>query len=357
VSTIRRALSPDLFSVPVVGAPLGGGPTTPALAAAVCEAGGLGFLAAGYKAASAVAGDIEALRRLTQRPFGVNIFYPVREQIDDARVAAYVDLLDRESARYGAAAGEPHWTDDDWGAKLELVQHEQPGVVSFTFGCPEREIVEGLRAAGSAVWCTVTSPAEAEKAASAGVDALVVQGGEAGGHQGSFHDHPDDPFPLLTLLQLIRRVTDLPLIAAGGIATAEAIAATLAAGAAAAQLGTALLLTPEAGTSAAHRQALHGNRATKLTRAFTGRRARGIVNEFMLEHDVVAPIAYPEIHHVTAPIRAAARARGDAETINLWAGQAYHLTSEKPASELVEEFAHELGQLNRGLLSPKTVRA
>jgi nitronate monooxygenase len=344
VETTRR-LSSNLLAAPVVGAPLAGGPTTPALAAAVCEAGGLGFLAAGYVTATAVADDIAALRRLTQRPFGVNIFYPVRERIDDARVAEYVDLLAGESARYGAAAGEPHWTDDDWEAKLELVQREQPGVVSFTFGCPDRETVEGLRAAGSAVWCTVTSPAEAEQAGSAGVDALVVQGGEAGGHQASFHDHSDDPFPLLTLLQLVCRVTDLPLIAAGGIATAEAIAATLAAGASAAQLGTALLLTPEAATTPIHRQALLGHRATKLTRAFTGRRARGIVNEFMLEHDAVAPIAYPEIHYVTAPIRAAARARGDAETINLWAGQAYQLTRQKPASELVEELAHELARL------------
>ena len=233
------------------------------------------------------------MRGLTQRPFAVNVFYPVREQIDDTQVAAYVERLAGEAERYGVAAGEPRWTDDDWQAKLELVRREQPAVVSFTFGCPEREIVEELRAAGSSVWCTVTSPAEAEQAASVGVDALVVQGGEAGGHQGSFHDHPHDPFPLLTLLQLVRRVTDLPLIAAGGIATAEAIAAVLAAGASAAQLGTALLLTPEAGASAAHRQALRGDRPTKLTRAFTGRRARGIVNRFMLDHDAAAPIAYP----------------------------------------------------------------
>ena len=286
------------------------------------------------------------MRGLTQRPFAVNVFYPVREQIDDTQVAAYVERLAGEAERYGVAAGEPRWTDDDWQAKLELVRREQPAVVSFTFGCPEREIVEELRAAGSSVWCTVTSPAEAEQAASVGVDALVVQGGEAGGHQGSFHDHPHDPFPLLTLLQLVRRVTDLPLIAAGGIATAEAIAAVLAAGASAAQLGTALLLTPEAGASAAHRQALRGDRPTKLTRAFTGRRARGIVNRFMLDHDAAAPIAYPEIHYVTAPIRAAARASDDGETINLWAGQAYPLTQERSASELVEELVHQLARLN-----------
>jgi nitronate monooxygenase len=195
------------------------------------------------------------------------------------------------------------------GTKLELVRREQPTVVSFTFGCPDQEIVGELRAAGSSVWCTVTSSAEAEQAGAAGVDALVVHGGEAGGHQGSFHDHSDDPFPLLTLLQLVRRVTGLPLIAAGGIATAEAIAAVLAAGASAAQLGTALLLTPEAGTSGAHRRALRGDGPTKLTRAFTGRRARGIVNRFMRDYDAAAPLAYPEIQSVTAPVRAAARAR------------------------------------------------
>ena len=328
--------------MPIIGAPLAGGPTTPALAAAVCEAGGLGFLAAGYLTSGALAADIEALRDLTRAPFGVNIFYPVRERADAAAIAAYVDRLAGEAARHGVALGEPRWTDDDWDDKLELVRRERPAAVSFTFGCPDREIVEELRAAGSSVWCTVTSPAEAELADAAGVDALVVQGGEAGGHQGSFHDHSDDPFPLLTLLQLVRKVTNLPLAAAGGIATAEAIAAVLTAGASAAQLGTALLLTPEAGTSDPHRRALRGDRPTRLTRAFTGRRARGIVNRFMLDHDGAAPIAYPEVNYVTAPLRAAARAAGDGESINLWAGQAYRLTRERPASELVEELAREL---------------
>ncbi len=346
MQAIRPALAPNVLRVPIVGAPLAGGPTTPALVAAVCEAGGLGFLAAGYQTAPALADDITALRGQTRRPFAVNVFYPVPERLDDTQVAAFVERLAEEAERYGVAAGEPRWTDDDWQAKLELVRREQPAVVSFTFGCPEREVVEELRSAGSSVWCTVTSPAEAEQAASAGIDVLVVQGGEAGGHQGSFHDHSNDPFPLLTLLQLVRRVTDLPLVAAGGIATAEAIAAVLAAGASAAQLGTALLLTPEAGTSAAHRQALRGDRPTKLTRAFTGRRGRGIVNRFMLDHDAAAPIAYPEIHYVTAPIRAAARASGDGEAINLWAGQAYQLTRERSASELVEELVYELAQFN-----------
>jgi nitronate monooxygenase len=344
---MRSALPHSLESAPIVGAPLAGGPTTPALAAAVCEAGGLGFLAAGYKTAAALADDFNALRDLTKRAFGVNLFYPVREEIDDAQVAQYVESLAGEAERYGVAAGEPRWSDDGWLAKLELVRRERPAVVSFTFGCPARDTVEELRAVEISVWCTVTSPAEAEQAAAAGVDALVVQGGEAGGHQGSFRDRSEDPLALLPLLQLVRRATDLPLIATGGIATAGGIAAALAAGASAAQLGTALLLTPEAGTSEPHRQALRGSLPTKLTRAFTGRRARGLVNRFMREHADAAPVAYPEIHYATAPIRAAARASGDAEGINLWAGQAYELTQERPASELVEELAQQLTQLRR----------
>ena len=325
----------DLLAVPIVGAPMAGGPTTPALAAAVSEAGGLGFLAAGYQTAESVAADIEDVRRLTGRPFGVNIFFPVREEAAEAEVAEYARRLEPEAARYGVAVAEPRWTDDGWGAKLDLVRRVRPAVVSFTFGCPSRDVVEELRAAGSNVWITVTSPSEAVQAAAAGADALVVQGGEAGGHQGSFHDHCDDPSPLLVLLQLVRRATGLPLVAAGGIATGEAIAAVLAAGASAAQLGTALLLAPEAGTADVHRQALRGDRPTRLTRAFTGRRARGIVNRFMRDHDGEAPRGYPEINFVTAPLRAAARAAGDGEAVNLWAGQAYRLAQEQPAADVV----------------------
>ena len=199
------ALPPHLLAVPIVGAPLAGGPTTPALAAAVCEAGGLGFLAAGYLTAAAFAADIDAVRGLTSRPFGANIFYPTREDVDPAELAAYAERLAPEASRHGVAVGDPRWTDDDWEAKLEVVRRERPAVVSFTFGCPDRDIVEELSAAGSSVWCTVTSPAEAEEADSAGVDALVVQGGEAGGHQGSFRDHSTDPFPLLTQVQRLDR--------------------------------------------------------------------------------------------------------------------------------------------------------
>lgn len=331
-----------LFEAPIVGAPLAGGPSTPALAAAVSEAGGLGFLAAGYKSAAAVQDELDELRALTSRPVGLNLFYPVRAAVDEAAVEAYAERMRSEGERYDVQPGEPQWTDDDWTAKLDLAARERPDVVSFTFGCPDREIVERLRESGCRVWCTVTSVAEAELATVATVDALVVQGAEAGGHQGSFEDHDVEPQPLLDLLRSIRRATGLPLIAAGGIATGDGIARVLEAGAVAAQVGSALLLATEAGTSPPHRRALEGDARTSLTRAFTGRRARGIVNRFMRDHDPFAPSAYPEIHYVTAPIRAAARALGDADGINLWAGTAYRHARQVSASELVERWAREL---------------
>ena len=323
------------MEVPIVGAPLAGGPSTPELTASVSGAGGFGFLAAGYKTAQEVRVDIEAVRTKTQRPFGVNVFFPVHLDIDDAAIAAYVQSLDGEARRYSVACGEPRWSGDEWEEKLELVERERPAVVSFTFGCPDRATVQRLQANGIAIWCTVTRPAEATVAAAAGVDALVVQGAEAGGHQASFDDTDTTPIELLPLLRLISKATDLPLVAAGGIADGRGVAEAIAAGAAAAQIGTALMLTPEAGTSAPQRAALKGDAPTSLTRAFTGRRARGIVNRFMREHDTTAPKAYPQIHYATAPLRAAARAAGDAGGINLWAGQSYRLAEAEPASELI----------------------
>jgi nitronate monooxygenase len=331
-----------LADLPIVGAPLGGGPSMPALAAAVSEAGGLGFLAAGYKTTEAVRAEIEELRGLTSRPFGLNLFFPTRDQVDEDELVAYADRMQDEGARYGVAPGEPGWTDDEWTAKLELAARERPDVVSFTFGCPDGEIVEWLRESGCRVWCTVTSAAEAEQATAEGMDALVVQGAEAGGHQGTFHDHDDDPRPLHAVLDAVGRATGLPLVAAGGIATAADVTGALAAGASAAAVGSALLLTSEAGTSEPHRQALRAGGETRLTRAFTGRRARGIVNRFLLAHDAFAPRAYPEIHNLTAPIRAAARAGGDPDGINLWAGTGYRQAQEGSAAELVERWAGEL---------------
>jgi nitronate monooxygenase len=348
----------DQLRHPIVQAPLAGGPSTVALAAAVSEAGGLGFLAAGYKTAAAVGEDVAALRASTERPFGVNLFAPPRNRGDRDAVARYAARVKEHAERAGAPIGEPRFDDDAWEEKLALMRELRPAVVSFTFGLPDADAVASLQAAGCAVWVTVTTPAEARAAAALGADGLGVQGAEAGGHRGSFDDAAPGAIALLPLLQLVRAALtdtsssaaaarpgdaaaarDVPLVAAGGIMTGEGVAAVLAAGASAAQLGSAFLLTPEAGTSAPHRAAVARPGDTALTRAFSGRTARGIVNRFMREHDAHAPSAYPEVHHLTAPLRAAARASGDADAINLWAGEAHELARAVPAAELVRTLA------------------
>jgi nitronate monooxygenase len=325
---------------PIVLAPLAGGPSTPALAAAVCEAGGLGFLGAGYLTADRMRDDIRALRELTAAPFGVNVFVTGSPEVDAEAVHAYVERLRASEARYDADVGEPRFDDDDWDAKLRTLADEKVAVVSFTFGCPAPEVISTLRDVGSEVWATVTDVDEARQAQAAGADALVLQGIEAGGHRASFVDRDDaEGLGILPLLRLVARESPLPLIAAGGIADGAGVASVLAGGAAAAQLGTAFLRAPEAGTNPAHKAALATETPTALTRAFTGRLARGLVNRFLLEHSAAAPSAYPHIHYVTAPVRAAARAREDADGFNLWAGQAHALVEERPAAEIVEKIA------------------
>jgi nitronate monooxygenase len=319
-------------SLPLVAAPLAGGPSTPALVSAALEAGAFAFLAAGYRTAEEVAREIAEVRDAAARSFGINLFVPGPDDADLRAVEAYAE-------RIGADPADARWSDDDWAAKLELVLREAPEVVSFTFGCPPQDVVDTLRARGVEVWCTVTSAQEAQLAVGVGADVLVVQGAEAGGHQGSFDDTDDARLPPLELLGEVRAVTGLPLVAAGGIGDAARVRAVLDAGAVAAQVGTALMLCPEAGTSNTQRTAMQGDTPTALTRAFTGRRARGIVNAFMREHDAYAPHAYPQVHYLTAPLRAAARARGDADGLNLWAGTAYRLARPEPAADVLARLA------------------
>ncbi len=337
-----RSGSPPLdvraLQVPIVQAPMAGGISTPALAAAVSNAGGLGFLAAGYREPDAIAAEIAELRSLTDRPFGLNIFAPPGGPTDPAAVDAYAATIAHEGT-----LGEARHDDDWFEEKLALAAELSVPVVSFTFDAPSASQVAALREAGCAVWATVTTPGEAEIAAAAGVDALVLQGFEAGGHRGSFDDEAPEDFGLLTLLRLVAGMTDLPLIASGGLFDGAGIAATLVAGATAAQLGTAFALCPEAATAPAQRAAIESDAPTAITRAFTGRRARGIVNRFMREHEADAISAYPQIHHLTAPLRAAAKAAGDPDGFHLWAGQAHSRARPLPAARLVEELAAEIG--------------
>jgi nitronate monooxygenase len=321
---------------------MAGGPSTPALAAAVSGAGGLGFLATGYRTPDGVAADIAAVRAATSEPFGVNLFLLTESPVDPAGLAAFERALAGEASSGGAQLGRPHFDDDGFAAKLEIVLDERPAIVSFTFGCPAGETVDALHRRGIGVWVTVTDPDEARAAAGAGADALVAQGVEAGGHRGSFDDlDGHGELSLLPLIRLVRRATRLPVVASGGIADGAGVAAALAAGASAVQIGTGFMRCPEAGTSAVQREALAGPAATALTRAFTGRRARGIVNEFMRTHGPAAPSAYPHVHHMTAPLRAAARAAGDPDRINLWAGEAHSLAPAEPAADLVLRWSDE----------------
>lgn len=329
----------DRRPIPIVLAPLAGGPSTPQLAAAVSGVGGLGFLGSGYLSATQLAENIREARRLTTEPLGVNLFVPGTPNAP-ATVARYADTLRETAAAAGVDLGEPRHSDDDWQAKVDLLAAEPVDVVSFTFGCPPAAAVQRLHDAGTEVWVTVTSPADADRAMAAGADTLVAQGAEAGGHRGGTRDD-DEPLGLLPLVQLLSGHTDLPLVATGGIATGAGIAAVLAAGARAAALGSAFLRCPEAGTAAVYREALRSGAPTALTRAFTGRLARGLRNRFLDEHSAAAPSAYPEVHYLTAPLRQAGRASGDPDVVNLWAGQAYRLARDLPAADLVRNLHAE----------------
>ncbi|MGI5121749.1 nitronate monooxygenase [Marinactinospora thermotolerans] len=328
----------------MVAAPMAGGASTPALVAAVTRAGGLGFLAAGYRTAEETAAQIRELRSLTDAPFGVNLFVPGPDTADPDTVAAYRARLEPEARRLGVELGPARWHDDAFAEKVDLLAADPVPVVSFTFGLPPRPAVTALHAAGSAVVVTVTTPEEARAAVEAGADALCVQGAQAGGHQGSFDDARERTEPLERLLPAVRAAVDVPLIAAGGVTGAEEVRAVLAEGAIAAQLGTALLRTPESGASATHKDALADPRftATAVTRAFSGRRARGLVNRFLAEHDAQAPAAYPQVHYLTGPVRAAAARAGDATTLHLWAGTGFRAARPLPAAEVVAEIAADL---------------
>lgn len=310
------------LTVPVIAAPMAGGPSTPALAAAVSEAGGLGFLAAGYKTADKVAQEIAEVRAATSAPIGVNFFRVEPYEADADALTAYRHELQPEADRWGVELGDPRWDDDHWDTKVEVVLDLRPDVVSFTFGCPSADLLARLATAGILTTVTVTTLGEAREAAARGAGSLCVQGPEAGGHRGTWDPEarPDER-PLHDLLDAVRSAVDVPLVAAGGITDAADTAAVIRRGAVAAQAGTAYLLADEAGTNPTHRRALTDRALprTDVTRAFTGRWARGLANRFMAEH-AAAPAGYPHLHHLTAPLRAAAVARGDVEVAHLWAG-------------------------------------
>jgi nitronate monooxygenase len=338
----------DLLRHPIVQAPMAGGVSVPQLAAAVSEAGGLGFLAAGYKTADGMYQEIKQLRGLTGRPFGVNVFMPQPEYADPAAVEVYAHQLAGEAAWYETELGDPDsGRDDGYEVKLAVLLDNPVPAVSFHFGIPAPEVLDSLRRAGTLTLVTATTADEALAVQNAGADAVIAQGVEAGGHQGSHRDIQENDgsgIGLLALVAQVRETVGIPIVAAGGLMRGSQIAAVLVAGASAAQLGTAFLVTSESGADPLHKQALTDPLfvRTELTRAFSGRPARGLVNRFMREHGPYAPAAYPEIHHLTSPLRKAAAKAGDAQGMALWAGQGHRLAREMPAGRLVEVLAAEL---------------
>ncbi|MDF3297447.1 nitronate monooxygenase [Streptomyces tropicalis] len=358
-----------LLPYPIVQAPMAGGVSVPQLAAAVSDAGGLGFLAAGYKTADGMYQEIKQLRGLTGRPFGVNVFLPQPETPGAAAGATaaagtvppsgavdlYAHQLAGEAGWYDTELGDPDsGRDDGYDAKLAVLLDNPVPVVSFHFGVPAPAVVDALHRAGTLVLVTATTADEAVAVQRSGADAVIAQGAEAGGHRGSHRDTPETDgaaVGLLALVAQVRETVDLPVVAAGGIMRGSQIAAVLAAGASAAQLGTAFLATPESGAHALHKRALTDPvfPRTEPTRAFSGRPARGLVNRFVREHGPYAPAAYPEVHHLTAPLRKAAARAGDAQGMALWAGQGHRMARDLPAGRLVEVLAAELDAARRAL--------
>jgi nitronate monooxygenase len=328
---------------PLVLAPMAGGPSTPALCAAVSEAGGLGSHGGAYVAPGKLREEILAIRALTSKPFAVNLFADEGAAGTPALRGAQ-DALARYRAELGlppaAPPSPPVALEDAFAVLLE----ERVPVFSFTFGIPPREMLEACRRAGIATMGTATTVAEARALEQSGVDFICAQGAEAGGHRGTF-DRDVDP-PLIGTMALVPQVVDAvraPVIAAGGIMDGRGFAAALALGASAVSLGSAFLRCPEAGTSRPYRDALKEARddATVITRAFSGRAARGLANRFTREM-AGAPLApYPAQNALTRDIRAAAAKNGDSTLLSLWAGQAAALAREAPAGELVAQILRE----------------
>lgn len=311
------------ITLPVLAAPMAGGPTSRAMVIAAGRAGSLGMVAAGYKTAQAVADQIAQVRA-ESIPFGVNVFTPNALPVDPEAYRRYAADIQRDADRFGLALPpEPIEDTDTFDEKIQLLLDDPVPLVSFTFGIPPQRVITALKAAGTAVVQTVTNLAEATAARDAGADTLAVQAYTAGGHSGTLNPaEPLAPTPITTLVAQITGAIGIPVIAGGGLATPDAVAAVIRAGATSAVVGTALLRATESGASATHQAALvdPARTETVLTRAFTGRPARGLRNAFIDAHEADAPLGYPAIHYLTSPLRKAAAAAGESDFVHLWAG-------------------------------------
>ncbi|EFG46323.1 oxidoreductase, 2-nitropropane dioxygenase family protein [Brevibacterium mcbrellneri ATCC 49030] len=326
----------DTLSVPIMCAPMAGGPSTPELAAAVTNAGGLGSIAAGYLSPEDFEQVLAQTRELTDT-FNANLFVPetVRPDTDDLK--RYASALQRE---FGEAVDVPEFNDDHFSDKIDLVLEHTPEVVTFTFGLPDPSTIRSIQSNGSYVGVTVTSSVEAVASVEAGAEFLIVQSTDAGGHL-SVHrqDRAGTQRVLPDLVQEVRRKVSVPLIAAGGIGTVRQAQQALDAGAQAVSLGTRFLTAGEAGTKPAHADALVSGEFTRTvqTRAFSGRIARGLANTFTSAMEAEQIVGYPHVHYMTSPIRKAHA--HDPQMLNLWAGTGFAHCATQSAVDIVREFS------------------
>ncbi|PTM59384.1 NAD(P)H-dependent flavin oxidoreductase [Desmospora activa] len=330
---------------PIVQAGMAGGIATPQLAAAVSEAGGLGTLGAGYWNAEQLRQAIAVVRERTARPFAVNLFVtktPDQEEDDGEKVKKRLGILRQ---RWGLSTTPQQGEMEDWRRLWSVVRQERVPVVSFAFGRPEAAEVKELQAGGTVVIGTATTVAEAVELEKIGVDALVVQGWEAGGHRGGFHRPNDESgIGLMALLPQVADRVQIPLIAAGGVMDGRGMVAAMVLGASGVQLGTAFLTCVESGAHPAYKQRVlqSDDESTHLTRSLTGKTARGIRNAMMKELESQGTwLPYPLQHQWTQEIRQAAQRANDSEWMSLWAGQASGMSREEKAGELIRRMMEE----------------
>lgn len=334
---------------PIIQAPMAG-VSTPKLAAEVSEAGGLGSLGLGAATLEQAAQQIQETRKLTSKPFNVNVFCHQRATADPAREAAWLSHLAEDFRKFGAeppaSLREIYSTAVGNDAMLAMLLELKPAVVSFHFGLPDQGWVDALRNAEIVTMACATDPDEAEQVERAGIDILVAQGAEAGGHRGAFDPAKDELIGTFALVRMLARRSRLPIVAAGGIMDGESLAAALRIGASGVQMGTAFILCPESSASVAYRNDLKSNRArhTSITSAISGRPARGIVNRLhALGAQKNAPPApdYPIAYDAGKALHQAATKQGNNEYAAHWAGQAAPLARELPAAELVRNIVDE----------------
>ena len=337
---------------PIIQAPMAG-VSTPEMAAAVSNAGGLGSIAVGASGVAQARQMIERTRALTARPFNVNVFCHAPARRDPVREATWLEYLAPLFAEFGAEV--PAGLDEIYpsflhdGAALAMLLELRPAVVSFHFGLPPAECIRALHEAGIQLLATATNLHEAELVEQAGIDVIVAQGIEAGGHRGMFDPEATDArLSTAVLVRLLARHTRLPVIAAGGIMDGAGIAAMLALGASAVQLGTAFVLCPESAANAGYRANMQGARTarTVLTAALSGRPARGMVNRLIAYGEAEGsppPPDYPVAYDAAKRLNAAASKHGDTEFAAHWAGQGAPLARALPAAELVSQLVAEWG--------------